>query len=214
VRAQAKNPADAALAADIGSFTHDPLGYVTYAFPWGTGELEQHHGPRRWQREKLQQIGEHLRTNRTDPIQLAVASGHGIGNLAAFDANNNAVDSGVATSSLYNLGGTVNVDSCTLGPAAGSGTSCSATGVDAAHIVTVTMGSGTTSTGNLVTITLATNRPRPTLAVCSYSPSTGAAATDYSKSIIVGNAANQYTIAFPGSAPTASVTYTWSVTCP
>ena len=80
MRAQAKNPADAALAADIGSFTHDPLGYVTYAFPWGTGELEQHHGPRRWQREKLQQIGEHLRTNRTDPIQLAVASGHGIGN--------------------------------------------------------------------------------------------------------------------------------------
>ena len=79
MRAQAKNNADAALAADIGSFTHDPLGYVTYAFPWGTGELEQHQGPRRWQREKLQQIGEHLRTNRTDPIQLAVASGHGIG---------------------------------------------------------------------------------------------------------------------------------------
>ena len=82
MRAQANNPADAALAADIGSFTHDPLGYVTYAFPWGTGELEQHHGPRRWQREKLQQIGEHLRTNRTDPIQLAVASGHGIGKSA------------------------------------------------------------------------------------------------------------------------------------
>jgi len=136
------------------------------------------------------------------------------GNLAAFDANNNAVDSGVATSSLYSLGGTVNVDSCTLGSAAGSGTSCTAVGVDAAHIVTVTMGSGATTAGNLVTITLATNRPRPTLAVCSYSPSTGAAATDYSKSIIVGNAANQYTIAFPASAPTASVTYTWSVTCP
>ncbi|MGO4518414.1 hypothetical protein AB4Y89_21670 [Terriglobus sp. 2YAB30_2] len=136
------------------------------------------------------------------------------GNLAAFDASNNAVDSGVATSSLYSLGGTVNVDSCTLGSAAGSGTSCTAVGVDAAHIVTVTMGSGATTTGNLVTITLATNRPRPTLAVCSHSPSTVAAATDYSKSIIVGNAANQYTIAFPASAPTASVTYTWSVTCP
>lgn len=27
------------LIDDIASFTHDPLGYVHYAFPWGKREL-------------------------------------------------------------------------------------------------------------------------------------------------------------------------------
>ncbi len=72
------------LADDIGGFTHDPLGYVLYAFPWGRGELAGASGPRGWQREQLQAIGAHLAdpARRFTPCRIAVASGHGIGKSA------------------------------------------------------------------------------------------------------------------------------------
>lgn len=79
----ANNP-KAQLAAEIVSFTHDPLGYVYYAFPWGSGDLAHHEGPRRWQQERLQEIGNHLSNpdTRFQPCRIAVASGHGIGKSA------------------------------------------------------------------------------------------------------------------------------------
>lgn len=74
------------LIEDIASFTHDPLGYAYYAFPWGEagGELEEYNGPRQWQAEALNEIGEHLRNPKTrhQPLLLARASGHGIGKSA------------------------------------------------------------------------------------------------------------------------------------
>ena len=47
-----------ALANDIAGFTHDPLGYVLYNFPWGVPgtPLEKHTGPRKWQRETLERL--------------------------------------------------------------------------------------------------------------------------------------------------------------
>ncbi|MFC4256295.1 terminase [Croceibacterium xixiisoli] len=74
----------ARLAEDIGGFTHDPLGYALYAFPWGTGELAGVDGPRAWQREQLGIIGAHLGDpeRRHRPCRIAVASGHGIGKSA------------------------------------------------------------------------------------------------------------------------------------
>jgi hypothetical protein len=45
--------------------------------------LEHYQGPRPWQADMLQLIGEHLRSpQRHEPLQLAVASGHGIGKTA------------------------------------------------------------------------------------------------------------------------------------
>ncbi|MEX5878739.1 terminase [Proteus vulgaris] len=74
------------LIEDIASFTHDPLGYAYYVFPWGEtgGELEEYNGPRQWQAEALNEIGEHLRNPKTrhQPLLLARASGHGIGKSA------------------------------------------------------------------------------------------------------------------------------------
>ncbi|ENG7679375.1 terminase [Providencia stuartii] len=74
------------LINDIGMFTHDPLSYALYAFPWGEAgtELENANGPRQWQAEALNEIGEHLRNPETryQPLQLARASGHGIGKSA------------------------------------------------------------------------------------------------------------------------------------
>lgn len=74
------------LAADIGSFTHDPLGYVLYNFPWGVpGTPLANKRLRKWQRRQLEKIGVRLRAGAAtvgDVIRMAVGSGHGIGKSA------------------------------------------------------------------------------------------------------------------------------------
>ncbi len=72
------------LIRDIASFSHDPLGFVLYAFPWGKKELEGNDGPRAWQKDILNIIGKHLRNPKTrhDALRIAVASGKGIGKTA------------------------------------------------------------------------------------------------------------------------------------
>ena len=80
----ALSPSDrAALAEDLAGFTHNPLGYVLWAFPWGVAgtELEDEKGPRDWQRELLTEVGEAVSKGKSagEAIQHAVSSGHGIG---------------------------------------------------------------------------------------------------------------------------------------
>jgi hypothetical protein len=81
---------EAQLIRDIGSFTHDPVGFVRYVFPWGVEgtELETKTGPRKWQIKILNTLADQLKSGM-DPanamataIQIAVASGHGIGKSA------------------------------------------------------------------------------------------------------------------------------------
>lgn len=79
--------ADRKLVAFIGEFYADPLGFVLAAYPWGEPgtSLAQHHGPDRWQRELLEEIGRQVRARAFDghtpvlPIRVAVSSGHGVG---------------------------------------------------------------------------------------------------------------------------------------
>ena len=74
------------LAEDIASFTHDPLGYAVYSFPWGDAgtPLADATGPRDWQCEQMEDIREHLENPATRfmPYRDATASGHGIGKSA------------------------------------------------------------------------------------------------------------------------------------
>ena len=73
------------LINKIATFTHDPLGFVLFAFDWGVGPLvEFPNGPDSWQREILTEIAQQLRAgiSATEAIQIAVASGHGIGKSA------------------------------------------------------------------------------------------------------------------------------------
>jgi hypothetical protein len=73
------------LADDIAGFTHDPLGYAVYAYPWQEpGALTDMNGPRDWQADVMEDIREHLESpsTRHEPLRLAVASGHGIGKSA------------------------------------------------------------------------------------------------------------------------------------
>jgi hypothetical protein len=73
------------LISDMGRFTHDPAGFVRYAYPWGEAGLEDSTGPRKWQDQLFQLIAEHLGNpeKRFTPCCIAVASGHGIGKSAA-----------------------------------------------------------------------------------------------------------------------------------
>lgn len=62
-------------------FRHDPLGYVRYIYPWGEGELASYLGPRKWQAEVLEYIGEWFRNpaTRDRVCRIAVSSGQGPG---------------------------------------------------------------------------------------------------------------------------------------
>lgn len=75
------------LEADIASFTHDPAGFMQYAYAWGEGELEGESGPRQWQNDINDIIGNHLSNpdTRFMPLQIAVSSGHGIGKALCED---------------------------------------------------------------------------------------------------------------------------------
>lgn len=74
------------LIDDIASFTHDPHGYVLYAFPWGEEGTELHDspGPRVWQGNAFDEVGDHLKNpaTRHQPLLICRASGHGIGKSA------------------------------------------------------------------------------------------------------------------------------------
>ncbi|HEY0267646.1 MAG TPA: terminase, partial [Methyloradius sp.] len=77
------------LVKFLAEFTNDPLGFVYASFKWGEGELEEYDGPDDWQIEQLKYIRDRLRAGKMDSgqaisyvIQLAIASGHGIGKSA------------------------------------------------------------------------------------------------------------------------------------
>lgn len=71
------------LIEELAEFTHDPLGFVLFAFPWGEagGELASMLGPEPWQVTVLTDLGNGLLTVN-EAIQIARASGHGIGKSA------------------------------------------------------------------------------------------------------------------------------------
>lgn len=81
---------EATSKAGIDACIHDPLKFVQTAFPWGVkgGPLEHHEGPDEWQVGFLSDIRDRLaqqfsKSTRAEliqaAIQMATASGHGIG---------------------------------------------------------------------------------------------------------------------------------------
>ncbi len=71
------------LGIEVGSYAHDPLGFVLFAWPWGEEgtDLANDTGPEPWQRDVLDLIGKQLMTV-AEAIRIAVASGHGVGKSA------------------------------------------------------------------------------------------------------------------------------------
>lgn len=72
------------LIEALAEYTHDPLAFVYFAFPWGEPDtpLANMKGPEPWQRELLASIRDGLKTP-DQVIREATASGHGIGKSAA-----------------------------------------------------------------------------------------------------------------------------------
>jgi hypothetical protein len=62
----------------LASVSGDPLAFVMGAFPWGKGVLEKFSGPEQWAKDLMNEIKAGL-IDRNKAIQLARASGHGIG---------------------------------------------------------------------------------------------------------------------------------------
>ena len=66
----------------------NPLAWVMYTFPWGQKgtPLEHFAGPRKWQKEVLTQLGEHIKENNGlvdfNTFRMATSSGRGIGKSA------------------------------------------------------------------------------------------------------------------------------------
>jgi len=66
----------------------DPEAFVLFAFPWGQPNtpLTKFHGPRKWQRDVLRSIAEHIKDNKglvdMATLREAVSSGRGIGKSA------------------------------------------------------------------------------------------------------------------------------------
>lgn len=65
----------------IAGYACDPLGYTQVAYQWNEGELKGSIGPRAWQADILDTIGQRLRNpaTRFQPIRIAIASGHDVG---------------------------------------------------------------------------------------------------------------------------------------
>ena len=62
----------------------DPERWSRLAWDWGHGDLDGIDGPREWQTDINTIIRDHLANPETryEPLQIAVASGHGIGKSA------------------------------------------------------------------------------------------------------------------------------------
>lgn len=78
---------EAELKAEIVRFIDDPVGFVKFVFPWGKGRLEGQEGPDAWQEEVLGILAGYSArkfggVKDLEPLQLAIASGHGIGKTA------------------------------------------------------------------------------------------------------------------------------------
>lgn len=65
------------LADACVKFRNDPEGFVTFMYHWGSGELKDWSGPDWWHREVFQCIKEYLAGPETQPLCIAVSSGHG-----------------------------------------------------------------------------------------------------------------------------------------
>jgi len=72
------------MIEEVGETIFDPLAYAERFYPWGEGALEGSSGPRKWQREILSYLRDHIGNpaTRYTPCKIAVSSGHGIGKSA------------------------------------------------------------------------------------------------------------------------------------
>lgn len=74
---------------------YDPLAWAYMAWDWGIERLADADGPRDWQADVLTLIRDHLENEETryEPLQISIASGHGIGKSALMGIVSNWAES-------------------------------------------------------------------------------------------------------------------------
>ena len=86
MNAQLKGDSEQQLIDAMGGFTHDPLSYILFNFPWGEkGTPLEGKKLRSWQRVQAMKIRDKLKggaVDRGEVIRQAVSSGHGPGKSA------------------------------------------------------------------------------------------------------------------------------------
>ena len=95
------------LVEKMTKLKHDPLGFVLYSFAWGSGELASFNGPDEWQSSVLSDIGDKLKSgaiSTQEAIQIAVASGHGIGKILSNKINDINTPDGIKKWSDISVG--------------------------------------------------------------------------------------------------------------
>jgi hypothetical protein len=75
---------DLSLTDAVALTWNDPLAFVYLNWEWGVGPLAGQDGPDKWQIDVLNTIAKHIEQggNAAEGLQIAVASGHGIGKTA------------------------------------------------------------------------------------------------------------------------------------
>lgn len=73
---------DAELADEYALCVTDPLRFVRFNYPWGRDQLEKWEGPDWWHLEVFDEIRRYMLGPRDQPLQIAIASGHGSGKTA------------------------------------------------------------------------------------------------------------------------------------
>jgi hypothetical protein len=63
-------------------YADDPLGFTLFMYDWGRGALKDWEGPDKWHREVFEAIKNYLEGPETQPLCIAVASGHGAAKTA------------------------------------------------------------------------------------------------------------------------------------
>jgi hypothetical protein len=85
-KAAIKQDPEVELQEMVVRYMDDPLNFVRWVFDWGQDQLKESPGPDVWQADILKALGDYssaiTRGENPGPLQMAIASGHGIGKSA------------------------------------------------------------------------------------------------------------------------------------
>jgi hypothetical protein len=76
------DPQEEALQEACVRFANDPYGFVKFMFDWGHDQLRDWDGPDWWHKEVFQCIKDYLAGDETQPLCIAISSGHGAAKTA------------------------------------------------------------------------------------------------------------------------------------
>ncbi|HEY4357100.1 MAG TPA: hypothetical protein VGN16_15230 [Acidobacteriaceae bacterium] len=135
------------------------------------------------------------------------------GDLASFTGTGGQIaDSGIATSNLYSLGGTLSSGNITALTGAGTSPTIAISGTDANHQITVL--AGASAGGSIGIYSLAFTSSRGHTPYCTVAPANVSAVQKLSSIYFSVNSATGYTLSIWDDNLVNGVSYVWNINCP